>query len=103
MNNKFKGIVVDAGHGGSDSGAVGNGLIEKDLNLKIAKYLHERFDELGIPNQLVRDTDVTIEPKERVNKILSFYGDGDDVIVLSNHINAGGGDGQSVTNIKYNN
>lgn len=26
-----------------------------------------------------------------------------DVIVISNHINAGGGDGQSVTNIKYNN
>ena len=30
-------IVLDAGHGGTDSGAVGNGLREKDLTLNIVK------------------------------------------------------------------
>lgn len=30
-------IFIDPGHGGSDPGAVGNGLQEKDLTLKIAK------------------------------------------------------------------
>ena len=38
MNNKIDGIIVDAGHGGLDGGAVGNNLKEKDLTLRAAKY-----------------------------------------------------------------
>lgn len=87
-----KKIVIDSGHGGEDGGASGNGIVEKDLTLKISKYMHQRFDELGIPNQMTRTEDVTLNPTDRVNKVLSFYGDGKDVIVLSNHINAGGGE-----------
>ena len=101
MNNKR--IVIDAGHGGVDSGAIGNGIVEKDLTLKISQYIKKRFDELGIDSTLTRDSDITLEPKNRVNKALSIYGNDKDVILLSNHINAGGGDSQSVTNIKYNN
>lgn len=86
-----KKIVIDSGHGGEDGGASGNGIIEKDLTLKISKYMKQRFDELGIPNQMTRTEDVTLNPTDRVKKVLSFYGDGKDVIVLSNHINAGGG------------
>ena len=93
-----KKIVIDAGHGGEDPGASGNGIVEKELTLKIAKYLKKRFDELGIQSSLTRDSDITLDPTDRVEKVLSFYGNGDDVIVLSNHINAGGGEGQSVTN-----
>ena len=38
-------VVVDAGHGGSDPGATGNGLKEKDLTLKILKYCKSYFDQ----------------------------------------------------------
>ena len=93
-----KKIVIDAGHGGDDPGASGNGIVEKELTLKIAQYLKKRFDELGIQSSLTRDSDITLDPTNRVEKVLSFYGNGVDVIVLSNHINAGGGEGQSVTN-----
>lgn len=46
MNSEIRGIVIDPGHGGSDPGASGNGIIEKDLNLKISQYMYERFKEL---------------------------------------------------------
>ena len=88
MNNKR--IVIDAGHGGLDTGAVGNGIVEKDLTLKIAKYIKNRFDELGIDSTLTRDSDITLNPTDRVNRVLDIYGNDKDVIVLSNHINAGG-------------
>ena len=87
----LKGIVIDPGHGGSDPGAVANNLKEKDYSLLISKYMYDRFKELGVPVKLTRDTDITLSPRERTNKIKSFYGDGKDVIVISNHLNAGGG------------
>lgn len=88
MNDKK--IVIDAGHGGDDPGAVGNGIIEKDLNLEISKYMFDRFKELGVPVKMTRTTDETISPTERVNRVLDAYGNNSDVIVISNHINAGG-------------
>lgn len=94
MNNKR--VVIDAGHGGSDSGAVANGIVEKELTLKIAKYIKNRLDELGIESSLTRDSDITLDPNDRVKKVLSLYGNDKDVIVISNHINAGGGDGAEV-------
>lgn len=92
----MKKVVIDAGHGGSDEGATGNGIIEKDLNLEISKYMKDRLDELGIDNTLIRDTDVTLEPNDRVKKVVEPYGSGSDVIVISNHINAGGGQGSEI-------
>lgn len=88
MNNPK--IVIDAGHGGNDPGASGNGIIEKNLTLEISKYMYERFKELGIPVKLIRSTDETIIPSERVKRILDAYGNNKNVIVISNHINAGG-------------
>lgn len=101
MNNYR--IVIDPGHGGEDPGASANGIIEKNLTLEISRYMYDRFKELGIPVYITRTTDETISPTERVNRILNAFGNDKNVIVVSNHINAGGGDGQSVTNIKYNN
>lgn len=96
MNYK---VVIDAGHGGSDPGASGNGIVEKELTLKIANYIHQRLDELNIPNELTRSTDVTLDPSDRVDNILSHFGNDRNVLVLSNHINAGGGDSHCVTNV----
>lgn len=81
-------VVIDAGHGGTDPGAVANGVNEKDLNLMIAKYMLERFLEAGIPATLIRTTDETISPTERVRRILAAYGDNPNVVVISNHINS---------------
>ncbi|MBE6160332.1 MAG: LysM peptidoglycan-binding domain-containing protein [Lactobacillales bacterium] len=89
-------IVIDAGHGGDDPGASGNGIIEKDLVLDISNYMYDRFRELGIPVALTRSTDITLNPTDRTNKILNQFGNTSDVIVISNHINAGGGDGAEV-------
>lgn len=88
MNQGVRGIVIDPGHGGTDSGAVGNGIVEKDLNLKISEYMYDRFRELGIPVVMTRTTDETVSPSERVDRILDAFGNNKDVIVISNHINA---------------
>ena len=88
-----KKVVVDAGHGGVDPGASGNGVIEKEYNLRIANYIYDRLKELGVPVSITRTSDVTINPNDRVKSILNAYGNNSDVIVLSNHLNAGGGKG----------
>ena len=90
MNNNVRGIVIDPGHGGSDPGALGNGLREKDYSLKISKYMADRFSELGIPVVLTREDDITLTPTERVNRVLGAFGSDPNVIVISNHLNAGG-------------
>lgn len=91
-SDNFSGVVIDPGHGGVDSGAVGNDLLEKEYNLLISKYMYDRFRELGVPVYLTRDNDVTLNPNDRVNEILSFFEDDPNVLVISNHLNAGGAD-----------
>ena len=83
-------VVIDAGHGGSDPGASGNGIIEKDLTLAISQYMYDLFRDKGINVKMTRTTDETVSPTERVNRILEAFGNNKDVIVVSNHINAGG-------------
>ena len=58
--------------------------------------MYDRFKELGVPVAITRDSDVTLSPTERVNSILSKFGNNSDVIVISNHINSGGGQGAEV-------
>lgn len=58
--------------------------------------MYDRFKEHGIPVYITRTTDETISPTERVNRILNAFGNDKNVIVVSNHINAGGGDGAEV-------
>ena len=55
MNERVpKKVVIDPGHGGADPGTSANGIVEKDYNLKISKYMSNRLNELGIPNSLTR-------------------------------------------------
>ena len=96
-------IVIDAGHGGSDKGASGNGMFESDYTLLISKYMKDRFDELGIPATLTRSSDETLTPTDRVNRILNAYGNNPSVLVISNHLNAGGGEGSEVIYALRNN
>lgn len=91
-----KKIVIDPGHGGSDPGAIGNNIIEKDLTLEISKYMYNRFKELGIAVKLTRDSDIDLTASNRPQKILDQFGNSSDVIVISNHINAGSGEGAEV-------
>jgi len=91
-----KKVVIDPGHDGNDPGTSGNGIVEKDYTLKISEYMKNRFDELGIESSLTRTGDETLDANERPKRAQSFYGNGSDVIVISNHINAGGGDGAEV-------
>lgn len=80
-------VIIDAGHGGSDPGGGSNEYwLEKDLNLKIALYEYRRLKELGIPVSLTRDSDITLNPTDRVKKVYSLA-TGNNDILISNHIN----------------
>ena len=92
----LKGVVLDSGHGGNDQGSSGNGIIEKDLTLKISQYMYDRFKELGVPVKMTRTSDVDLEPNDRPGVVLDKFGNGKNVVVISNHINAGGGEGAEV-------
>lgn len=83
-------LVIDAGHGGYDSGAVGNGLQEKDLTLQIAKRVRDiLLANYTINIKMTRDSDVFIPLSERANIANSFGAD----YFISFHINSGGGTG----------
>ena len=99
----IKKVVIDAGHGGDDPGTIANGITEKDYTLKISNYIHNRLDEMGVPNEMSRTSDVMLSASDRPKKIQSFYGNGSDVLVVSNHINAGGGDGAEIIYALRNN
>ncbi len=99
----IKKVVIDAGHGGDDPGTIANGITEKDYTLKISNYIHNRLDEMGVPNEMSRTSDVMLSASDRPKKIQSFYGNGSDVLVVSNHINAGSGDGAEIIYALRNN
>lgn len=55
-------IIIDAGHGGFDGGAVANdGTIEKDINLKISLYLQEYLELSGFETVMTRHEDTSLE------------------------------------------
>src|SRR5690606_28907702 len=84
-------IYIDPGHGGSDPGAVGNGLREKDLTLKIAKYMRDYLlaNYTGVEVRMSRTNDTTVSLSARTNDANKWGADA----FISIHINAGGGTG----------
>lgn len=93
-------IFIDPGHGGSDSGAVGNGLVEKDLNLTVSLALSTYLRNAGIDVALSRTDDRTISINERARMSDAFGAN----YCISVHHNAGGGVGFEVIHpVQYGN
>ena len=63
---KGKKIVIDPGHGGEDSGAIGpSGATEKSITLQIAKEVEKMLKEAGAKVIMTRTTDTEVSPKHR--------------------------------------
>lgn len=78
-------IALDAGHGGSNSGAVGAlGIAEKSITLIIVKKLKEAFEKQGAEIILTRDKDTFFDNKQRI----LFYRDSMPDLLLSFHLNS---------------
>lgn len=66
---KVRRVVIDAGHGGRDTGAIGpDGTREKDVALAIASKLGRRLEAMGLEIVMTRDDDrfVTLEERTRI-------------------------------------
>ena len=79
-------IIIDASHGGDDTGCLLSNIPEKNIALELSKYMYQKFESLNVPVMLVRDKDETIFPSDRIKKITEMYGDHKFVIVISNHV-----------------
>ena len=54
-------VIIDAGHGGEDGGAIGaNQALEKDINLAIARYIKEELIHSGLSVEMIRETDTAV-------------------------------------------
>lgn len=77
-------IFIDAGHGGNDGGCFEGGIMEKNINLSIAKLVRDRLKEAGYEVIMSRSTDTYIAKEDRVKKANSAGAD----IYISIHQNA---------------
>lgn len=83
-------VVLDPGHGGSDPGATGNGLKEKDLTLDIAKRTRDILEaNYNVTVKMTRTGDTYPSLSERANYANRLNAN----LFVSIHINAGGGTG----------
>ena len=58
-------VVIDAGHGGEDSGAIRDGILEKDLTLDVARRLEQLVRASGLRTVLTRSADQSVSLAER--------------------------------------
>jgi len=78
-------VVIDPGHGGAESGAVGGGLLEKNVNLQVSEVVIEKFEALGISAQLTRTGDYRVPIATRAEIATALAPD----VFLSLHHNGG--------------
>jgi len=78
-------VVIDPGHGGSESGAVGGGLLEKNVNLQVSELVIDKFEQLGISAILTRTGDYRVPIQTRANIATAVAPD----VFLSLHHNGG--------------
>jgi N-acetylmuramoyl-L-alanine amidase len=82
---KVRRVVVDAGHGGHDTGAIGpKGTREKDVSLSIAKKLAAKLEAAGLEVVLTRDDDTYVKLEDRTRIANRQKGD----LFISVHCNA---------------
>ena len=92
----IKRIIIYPGHGDVDVRAVNGNIYEKDLNLKISEAMYDEFKKLGIPVYITRTGDETLNQTNRIKRVKSFTNTLDNMLIISNHVNAGGGEGAEV-------
>ena len=84
-NPKEAVIIIDAGHGGSEKGAIGClGDEEKDINLKIAQYVSDILRSKDYNVVLTRECDANVELQDRINTAKENDAD----IFVSIHLNS---------------
>lgn len=82
---KVRRVIIDAGHGGHDTGAIGpGGTREKDVALAISKKLAARLEEMGLEVVLTRDDDTFVKLEDRTRIANRQKGD----LFISVHCNA---------------
>jgi N-acetylmuramoyl-L-alanine amidase len=82
---KVRRVIVDAGHGGHDTGAIGpNGTYEKDVALAIALKLAAKLQAMGLEVVLTRDDDTFVKLEDRTKIANQQHGD----LFISVHCNA---------------
>lgn len=77
-------VVIDAGHGGKDPGAIHHGVVEKDVNLDVAKRLGDILKKRGYTVKFTRDKNKWLSLGERVRYGKKSQGD----LFISIHVNA---------------
>lgn len=90
-------IIIDAGHGGADTGAKGHGIIEKDWTLEVSIHQYHFLRKLGIQCLVTRERDLLLPPEKRVALVKQSGAK----VCISNHYNAGGGSGAEVIHSIY--
>ena len=85
-------VAIDS----SNSSENKNGIVGKDFTFTIAKYINERLNNIGIENFLVDENNTGLTDEEKVNIIKDKYGNGNNIIVISNRLNKGGKNGAEI-------
>lgn len=85
-------VFIGVGHGGNDSGAIGNGLKEKDLTLQIALACRDVLERHGVAVGMSRTKDEADTVQDEIKECNEY----NPHIAIDIHINAGGGDGAEV-------
>jgi N-acetylmuramoyl-L-alanine amidase len=92
-----KKVYIGVGHGGSDPGAVANGIKEKDVNLDVALACYTFLVKHGVSVKISRTKDTEVWLEKRVKEANAFGAD----LAVDIHHNAGGGDGAEIYHTKY--
>ena len=103
-------IILDAGHGGEDGGAVANNIVEKDINLSITKKLSDLFKSAGFDVVTSRNSDLMLNTegstlRERklsdMKNRLELFNNSESNVVISIHQNKFSQEKYSGTQIFY--